>query len=128
MKRLVVATVVVLALAAAPSAAGKSCLRIHAPTEAGVGETVRILVRVYLPTWRQGRLVKLKPMPNRGRRLELRATTSSGGLVVLKTQDAGDGVGVVRVAFPRPGKWRLEAVGWEYAPPTCAPPRFIRVS
>ena len=128
MKRLIVSGLVVLALAAAPSAAAKSCLRIQAPADADVGETVRIVVRVYLPTWRQGRVVKLTPMPSWGGRLELRATTSSGGFIVLEAHGARDGVGVVRVAFPRAGAWRLEAVGWEYAPRTCAPPRVVRVS
>ena len=128
MKRLVLAAIAIAALAAAPSASAKSCLRIQAPAAAEVGETVRIVVRVYLPTWSNGRVVKLKPMPQWSGRLELRATTATGGLIRLKTQGADDGVGVVRVAFPRAGKWRLDAVGWEYAPPTCAPPRFVRVS
>jgi hypothetical protein len=128
MKRLVVAALAIAALVGAPPAAAKSCIRIQAPAVADVGETVRIVVRVYLPTWRQGRVVKLTPMPNWGGRLKLRATTPTGGLKVLKTEGARDGVGVVRVAFARAGRWRLDAVGWEYAPPTCAPPRFIRVS
>jgi hypothetical protein len=127
MKRLGLVAVAVLALIAAPTAAAKTCIRIQAPATAEVGDTVRLVVRVYLPTWRQNRVVKLTPVTTWAGRIELAVTAPGGAVSRVRIGGARDGVGVARLALPAAGSWRFEAVGWEYAPPSCAPPRIVRV-
>ena len=126
MKRLVLAGIL-LSLALAPAADAKSCIRIQAPASAERGDTIRVVVRVYLPTWRNGKVVGLKPLPSWAGRIELTVTAPGGSVRRIRTTGAEDGVGVARIALPAVGRWKFAAVGWEYAPPTCAPPRFVRV-
>jgi hypothetical protein len=127
MKRLAAVAIATAALVAAPTAAAKTCIRIQAPATADVGETVRLVVRVYVPTWRQNRVVKLKPVATWAGRIELTVSAPGGAVSRVKTTGADDGVGIARLALRKVGRWRFEAVGWEYAPPTCAPPRIVRV-
>lgn len=128
MKRLFLLSLAVVALAAAPSAAAKPCVRIQAPATAEAGKTVRVVVRLYMPTWKGGRLVKLTPLSSWPSRLELTVSGPNGEWRLVTTRGSHDGVGVAQVRFASAGRWQLDAFGWEHAPRTCAPTRSIRVA
>jgi hypothetical protein len=126
-KRLLIAATVLAALVAAPSAAAKACVRIQAPATAEAGQPVRVVVRVYLPTWNAGRVVKLKPLTNWSPRLKVTASGPKGERRLLAAKGSRDGVGVVTTTFAVEGEWQLNVLGWEYAPKSCAPTRTVRV-
>jgi hypothetical protein len=47
--------------------------------------------------------------------------------VVLKRNVAKPSVSSATIRLGKVGRWRLSVMGWDFAPPACAPKRFIRV-
>lgn len=129
MKRFVIVLGVLVALAAAPSALGKACIRIQAPPVVAPGTAVRVSVRTYLPHWVSGRVARLEPVSlGRDTRITLQAEGPRGEWVRLATRPVGNGeLRVGRISFPTRGVWRLTAIEWEGAPRSCAPPFLVRV-
>lgn len=129
MRRIALAAAALIALAGAPTAAAKACIRIKVPQVVATQETVRVTVRTYLPHWVAGRATRLKPMSlGAGTRITLQAEGPRGEWVRLATRPLGNGeVRVGRIAFPTRGVWRLTAIAWEQAPRSCAPPALVRV-
>jgi hypothetical protein len=90
---------------------------------------VRVSVTTLMPTsWATGlRPVGLRPFP----------TTQSIRLVVLgpntyrevvmRRNGAKPAVLSATIRLGKVGRWRLSVMGWDFAPPRCAPKRFVRV-
>jgi hypothetical protein len=47
--------------------------------------------------------------------------------VVLRRNLARPSVSIATIRLGKVGMWRLSVIGWDFAPPACAPKRFIRV-
>lgn len=117
-----------LALAFAPAAEAKSCVRIAAPRTAESGRAVTVRVTTLLPTWENGRLKRVRPMPSPLGSLRVDLRDPSGRHETISLHRAQDqAVWVAILVFPRAGTWTLSVPGWESAPRECAPDARVLV-
>jgi hypothetical protein len=110
-------------------AEAKLCVRISAPATVAPGEAVPVSVTTLMPTsWATGlRPIGLRPFP---------ATTSiriavlgpnAYREVVLRRTKRQPSVSTATIRLATVGTWRLSVIGWDFAPPRCAPKRLVRV-
>src|SRR5688572_17730451 len=110
-------------------AEAKLWVRISAPTTVARGKPVQLSVTTLLPTsWASGlRPIGLRPFPARvGIRLVVLGPYAYRE-VVLRRNVTRPSVSSGTIRLGRVGRWRLSVMGWDFAPPACAPKRFIRV-
>ena len=125
---LVLASTWAVALAAAPTASAKGCVRIDVPAVAVVGEHLRITIRTYESIVDNGKVVPGAPTYLAIPRLDVVAEGPAGRTLKFRTRRLGrSAAGVARVVFPTRGLWRLRAANWKYAPRSCAPASVVRV-
>ena len=127
---LILAVAVVSTALAVPAVAeAKLCVRISVPATVAPGEAVPVSVTTLMPTsWASGRRpIGLRPFP---------ATTSirlailgpnAYREVTLRRSMTKPAVSSATIRLATVGMWRLSVIGWDFAPPRCAPKRLVRV-